>query len=62
MPNKNQYTLRLSSELWAQIDDLRGYLGDNRPEIMTYILRNWFSTNQKQIEQQKAAIDRLSKG
>jgi len=59
---KPQYTLRLSSELWAQIDDLRGYFGDDRPEVMTYILRNWFSTNQRHLNEQKAAIDKVRKG
>jgi hypothetical protein len=56
---KDQYTLRLSGELWAQIDDLEGYFGDNRAEILTYILRNWFSTNQRQITEQKESIDRV---
>jgi len=58
---KTQYTLRLSGEIWAQIDDLKGYFGDDRPEICTYILRNWFSTNQRAIEEQKAAIKRVGK-
>jgi hypothetical protein len=59
MAAKGQYTLRLSDELWAQIDDLEGYFGDNRAEVLTYILRNWFSTNQREIDEQKASIDRL---
>ena len=61
MPQKDPYTLRLSDELWAQVDDLRGYFGDDRPEVMTYILRNWFSTNQAKINEQKAAIDKVMK-
>lgn len=60
MANKPQATIRLSSELWAQVDDLKGYFGDDRPEILTYILRNWFSTNQRALEEQKAAIDRVA--
>jgi hypothetical protein len=61
LAKKPQYTLRLSREIWAQIDDLKGYFGDDRPEICTYILRNWFSTNQQTIEEHKAAIKRVGK-
>jgi len=58
---KPAYTLRLSAEIWAQIDDLKGYFGDDRPEICTYIFRRWFSENQQTIADQKAAIDKLPK-
>ena len=59
MATKPQYTLRLSSELWAQVDDLKGYFGDDRPEILTHILRDWFLKNRHAIEEQKEAINRL---
>ena len=62
MAQKDPYTLRLSDELWEQIDDLKGVFGDDRPEVLTYILRNWFSTNQRTIEEQRAAIRRVAKG
>jgi hypothetical protein len=59
MARKDQQTIRLSAELWAQLDDLKGYFGEDRPAVLTYILRNWFSTSQAQINEQKAAIDRI---
>jgi hypothetical protein len=62
LAQKDPYTLRLSDELWEQIDDLIGFFGDDRPEIMTYILRNWFSTNQRTIDEQKTAIKRVARG
>ena len=61
MARKDQYTLRLSPELWAQVDDLRGYFGKDRPEILTYILLSWFMSNRRQIEEQKQAVNKLRK-
>jgi hypothetical protein len=62
MARKPKYNLGLSQELWALIDDLKGYFGEGRPEIMTYILRNWLSTNQTQISEMKAAVHQAKKG
>ena len=58
---KDQESVRLSPELWAQVEDLDGYFGDGKSEVMAFILRSWFSTNQTEIRDTKARIDQLMK-
>ena len=62
MATKRQESIRLFPELWAQVDDLDGYFGDGKSEVIAYILRTWFSQNQPQIRDMKARIDQLRKG
>jgi hypothetical protein len=61
MPKKNQVSIRLSAEVWAQVDDLDGYFGDGRSEVIAFILRSWFSQNQAEIRDTKSRIDSLMK-
>jgi hypothetical protein len=58
---KNQASIRLSPELWAQVDDLDGYFGNGRSEVIAFILRSWFSKSQPEITDTKARIDVLMK-
>ena len=58
---KEQRTISLGPEVWAQIDDLEGYFGDSPAEIITFILRTWFAGNQREITETKARIDGLTK-
>ena len=61
MPQKPQESIRLSTELWAQVDDLDGYFGNGKSEVIAFILRSWFSQNQTEIRDTKARIDGLKK-
>ena len=61
MTQKNQESIRLSPELWAQVDDLDGYFGSGKSEVIAFILRSWFSQNQAEIRDTKARIDTLMK-
>ncbi len=61
MAQKRQESVRLSRDLWAQIDDLDGYFGDGKSEVITFVLRSWFSQNQPEIRDTKARIDGLLK-
>lgn len=54
MAKKDQVSIRLSPELWAQVDDLDGYFGNGRSEVIAFILRSWFSKNQPEITDTKA--------
>lgn len=56
---KKQGTVHLPVEVWAQVDDLHGYFGDSRGEVIAYALRSWFGTSQREIQEQKARIDAL---
>ena len=60
MPKKKE-NVRLSAILWAQLDDLKGAYGDDRGEVLTHILTNWFSNNQDKIAAQKAKVASLAK-
>lgn len=59
MAAKAQRTVYLSPYLWAQLDDLIEYYGDNQNEVLTQILNEWFSDNQTAITNTKARIDGL---
>lgn len=61
MPQKDQVSIRLSAEVWAQVDDLDGYFGNGRSEVTGFILRSWFSQNQAEIRDTKSRIDSLMK-
>lgn len=61
MPQKPQESIRLSEELWAQVDDLDRYFGDGKSEVIAFILRSWFAQNQEEIRATKARIDGLMK-
>lgn len=61
MPQKDQESIRLSPELWAQVDDLDNYFGNGKSEVIAFILRSWFSQNQAEIRDTKARIDALMK-
>ena len=61
MPQKDQESIRLLPELWAQVDDLDGCLGNGKSEVIAFILRSWFSKNQAEIRNTKARIDQLMK-
>jgi len=56
---KQQRTILLPPEVWAQVDDLEGYFGDSPAEIITHILRIWFANNQPEITATKTRIDGL---
>lgn len=58
---KQQRTISLSPEVWAQVDDLENYFGDSPAEVITHILRIWFANNQREIRETKARIDELRK-
>lgn len=58
---KQQRTILLPPEVWAQVDDLEGYFGGSAAEIITHILRIWFANNQREIRETKARIDELMK-
>ena len=58
---KNQESVRLSPEVWAQVDDLIGCFGDSQSEVIAYVLRTWFSQNQTEIRDTKARVDGLMK-
>lgn len=59
MGTKKQRTIYLSPSIWAQIDDLINYYGDNQHEVLAQILNNWFSEHQREIAETKARIDGL---
>jgi hypothetical protein len=59
MPTKPQRSVRLSIELWAQVDDIINYFGDSHSEVIAFILRDWFKANQPQIRETKGRIDQL---
>ena len=56
---KQQRTILLPPEVWAQIDDLEGYFGGSAAETITHILRVWFTNNQSEIRATKTRIDEL---
>lgn len=58
MPKK-QRTIHLSPTIWAQIDDLINYYGDNPNEVLTRLLNSWFDEHQQEITEVKARVDRL---
>ena len=58
---KAQESVRLSPEVWAQVNDLISYFGDSPSEVIAYVLRTWFSQNQPDIRDTKARIDALMK-
>jgi len=58
--NKKQRTIYLSPSIWAQIDDLIRYYGDNQHEVLGRILSNWLSEHQREIAETKARIDGLA--
>lgn len=57
--SKKQRTVYLSPSLWAQVDDLIGYYGDNAHEVLAQVLNSWFSAHQREIAETKARIDAL---
>jgi hypothetical protein len=58
---KKRENVRLSAVLWAQVDDLKGLYGDDRGEVLTHILTDWFSDNHDKITAQKARVTGLAK-
>ena len=58
---KDQESVRLSPEVWAQVNDLIGSFGDTQSEVISYVLRTWFSQNQPEIRDTKARIVDLMK-
>jgi hypothetical protein len=57
---KAQRTIYLSASIWAQIDDLIDYHGDNQHEVLAHILSDWFSRHQREIAETKARIEGLA--
>lgn len=46
---KKQATVYIPIEIWAQVEDLKGYFGDSPSEVVTYGLRTWFATSEREI-------------
>lgn len=56
---KIQQSVSLSPETWVQIDDLLGYFGESRGEIITHALNIWFRSHAKEIQDERQRIDAL---
>ena len=54
---KIQQSVSLPPEVWVQIDDLIGYFGESRGEVITYALSVWFRTHGKEIQDERLRID-----
>jgi hypothetical protein len=52
-PKKQKRTVALDPMLWRRIDDLVSTYGNSPSDVMSYVVLNWFSTNQLQIQQMK---------
>ena len=56
---KIQQSVSLPPEVWVQIDELIGYFGDSRGEIITHAMNVWFRSHGKEIQDERARIDAL---
>jgi len=59
---KQPRTVRLSTVLWLQVDDLKGYYGDGPNDVVSHILTDWLSEKRREIEAHKTHIDSLRQG
>jgi len=56
---KIQQSVSLPPEVWVQLDDLIGYFGESRGEIITHALNIWFRTHGTEIQDERRRIDAL---
>lgn len=56
---KIQFSISLSPEVWAQVDDLIPYFGESRGEVITYALNVWWGSHEREIQERKVRIDAL---
>ncbi|MCR4338664.1 MAG: hypothetical protein NUW01_02130 [Gemmatimonadaceae bacterium] len=59
MANKIQRTVYLSPTIWAQIDDLINYFGDNQHDVLTHVLNDWLSRHQTEVTEMKRRVRSL---
>jgi hypothetical protein len=57
---KQKRTVALDPSLWGRLDDLVGIYGNSTAEVLSYIVLNWFSTNQLQIREMKESAVKIS--
>jgi hypothetical protein len=56
---KFQQSISLPPEVWVQVDDLVGYFGESRGEVITHVLNIWFRNHGAEIRDEKLRIDAL---
>ena len=56
---KIQQSVSLPPEVWVQIDELIGYFGESRGEVIAHALNFWFRTHGAEIHDERRRIDAL---